>query len=398
MKKLLLGIIFFILLFFFYPPLLAQENSSDNGKKDIENKIKEYEQKLSGIRQQKNTLSSQIQYMDTQIYLTALRIQDTERKFNETQKEIETLTTRIEGLDNSLNYLSKLLIEKVSESYKKRSLSFLSILLDSNSAEEFLNQSKYLKTTRENNQKLLVQVQETKLNFEEQKKLREEKKKQLEELRITLANQKINLNTQKIAKQKLLNDTQNDENLYQQRLAEAQAQLSAFKSFVVSSGENTTIPANGLGTGSDGTYYSQRDQRWAYKSIGYSSENILEVGCLITSLSMFAKKNGQNITPLDMANDFDRFYGLTAYTRLPWKDVAGKKYQSLSKSQINSELDNGNPVIVGVYKNSCSYGGNHFVLLTKREGNDYIMHDPIYGPDKKFNSYYSTICSAATFK
>jgi hypothetical protein len=64
-------------------------------------------------------------------------------------------------------------------------------------------------------------------------------------------------------------------------------------------------------------------------------------------------------------------------------------------------LSGGNYVIVGIsYSGSCwgKSGGDHYVVLTKKDGDTYTMHDPIQGPDKKFSSYYSTICSAATFK
>ncbi|MCL4374690.1 hypothetical protein M1523_02410 [Patescibacteria group bacterium] len=373
-------------------PVYAQNSAS---RTDLENKIQEYQQKLGEIGQQKNTLSSQIQYMDTQIYLTGLKIQETEAKIASTQKEIDLLTSKIEGLDQSLTYLSKLLLQRIVIGYKQRQVSFLSLLLDSGNAQELLTKLKYFKTTQEDNQKTLIRVQETKLNFEEQKKLREQKKVELDQLSQTLEEQKITLDSQKKQKQKLLADTQNDEATYQRLLANAEAQLQAFKSFVQGSGVGV-ISANQLGTGSDGNYYSQRDERWAYKTIGYSNENVLDVGCLLTSISMVAKKNGQNVTPLDIAADTSRFWANTAWMNYPWPGVAGKSMVQVN--DIDSELNSGNYVIAGVMINNCNYGGNHYVVLTKKDGDDYIMHDPIYGPDIKFHQYYSTICSAATFK
>jgi len=366
-------------------------------KSEIEKKIEEYKNKLVDLRSQKNTLASQIQYMDTQVYLTELQIEETEGKIIQTQKEIESLTTKIEGLDTSLSYLSKLLINQVIEGYKKRTVSYFALFLDSNNAQDLFNRLQYLKTTQNNNQKTLIQVQRTKLNFEDQKKLREEKKTELAKLSETLAQQKSSLAVQRNSKQKLLADTQNNESVYQKLLTQAEQQLRAFKSFVQGSGVGI-ISSNQLGSGSDGAYYSQRDERWANKTIGYSSENVLDVGCLLTSISMFAKKTGSNITPLDIASDVNRFYGSTALMSLPWAGVSGKGYVSLSIGDIDGELEQGNPVIVGVMINNCSWGGNHFVLLIKKDGSDYIMHDPVYGPDLKFSTHYGTICSAATFR
>ena len=89
------------------------------------------------------------------------------------------------------------------------------MLLNSQSANDLISRMKYMKTAQQNNQKLLVQVQETKLNFEEQKNLREEKKIELDKLELQLNAQKDELDNQKVAKQKILADTQNDERIYQ---------------------------------------------------------------------------------------------------------------------------------------------------------------------------------------
>lgn len=387
--------ILLVLIFGLFSGIIFAQETSNPQTADLQKRIKELREKLGEVRQQKNTLSSQIQYMDNQIYLTNLTIQDTEQKIENTAKEIGVIETRIDGLDSSLNYLSKMLVKRVSEGYKKRSVSLFTVLFDSSTAQDLFDRIKYLKNAQNNNQKLIIQVQEAKLNFEEQKTLREEKKSQLDSLKITLAQQKINLLSQQQAKQRLLATTKNDENTYQNLLAVAEAQLQAFKSFVISAGAGV-ISSNQFGNGSDGNYYSQRDSRWAYKTIGYSNETVLDVGCLISSVAMTAKKFGSNVSPLDIASETNRFFGYTAWMNYPWPGVAGKSMVNVNN--IDDEINNGNYVIVGVKQSSCANGGDHYVVLIKKDGNDYIMHDPIYGPDKKFNDHYSTICSSATFK
>lgn len=383
-KKIIIFVVLFLLIIF---SVRAQDTT------DLQKRISEYQLKLQQLRQQKDTLSSQIQYMDTQIYLTSLQINQTEQNITSTGKEIDQLGSRIEGLDQSLDYLSKQLIQRIVVGYKKKPLSLISILLDNKNAYDFLNQVKYLKAIQDNNQKLLYTVQETKTNAEEQKKLRETKKIELDKLTETLNYQKQAIDNQKVQKQKLLNDTQSDEMTYQRLLSQAQAQLAGFKSFVTSAGAGI-IGANQFGTGSDGAYYSQRDARWASQNIGYSSENILSVGCLLSSVAMVAKHYGDNVNPGDIASDPSRFYGSTAYMNLPWKSVAGRSYYG--GINIDQELANNNYVIVGV--GGCASGGSHFVVLIKKDGDDYIMNDPIYGPDLKFSSHYSNICSSGTFK
>ena len=236
MLRKIISIIFILIFFFLSYSVFAQQNAGEVAKK-----IEEYQRKLTDLAQQRNTLSSEIQYMTLQINLTTLKIQETEEKIIATQKEIEILSSRIKSLDTALSHLSKLLLKKAFEGYKNRPISVFDMLFDSQNANDFISKVKYLKTTQENNQKLLIQVQETKLNFEEQKSLREQKTIELAKLEAQLNIQKDDLNNQKGAKQKLLNVTQNDEKIYQRLLEQARAEYAAIQGIISGAGTETKL-------------------------------------------------------------------------------------------------------------------------------------------------------------
>lgn len=385
------------LTFFLIRPVLSQ--GICQGEEECREVIRKTEEKLRELSQQKNTLSSQIQYMNTQITLTELKIQQTQRKISSTEKEIEGLDEKIVNLDRSIDYLAKLLLKRLVVGYKNRGFTLLEMVFDSSNIPFFVNRYKYWKATQEENQRLLIKTQSSKLNLEEQKRLREEKIAELQFLHKQLDQQKIDLASQKAAKEKLFIDTQNSELIYQQMLAQAQRQLSAFKSFVKSSGANTVIPANGLGVGQDGLYLSQRDERWANQRIGYSDETVLNVGCLITSVAMSLKKRGVETTPSEIASNPDYFWANTAYMLYRWNISlpGGPRGYKISNSQVDEELGSGNYVIVGINYGPCGEP-EHYVVLTKKEGGSYKMHDPLYGPDLDFYSKYNTICWAEVIK
>lgn len=393
--------IFVLLLTLFcstFPTLINADENEDAQKKEIEKKIQLYQSKLDEARSQKNTLSSQIQYMDARIYLTGLQVIETEKKIISTQKEIETLSSKIEGLDTSLDFLSRTLVQHVVAGYKGRATSIFDVVLNSSNATQLVNGVQYLKLTQDNNQKLLVHVQEAKLNFEEQKTLREKKKLELDTLSKQLAQQKVDLDVQKVNKQRLLEITKNDESTYSKLLEDARKQLAGFKSFVQTAGGGV-IAANAFGTGNGGWYYSQRDARWAGVRMGDSNDSVLEVGCLITDIAMIMKKDGANMTPADIAANSNYFFSNTAFmlhpSRFSWPN--GKSYVNVSTGSIDDELKNGRPVIVGVYHGAY---GTHYIVLKELSGSDYIINDPYYGPDKKFSELYSksSIFVAAVFK
>ncbi len=370
---------------------------SNRSPEELSEIIKSCESKLKTIRSKINSLSSEIAYMNTQIYLTQLRINKTEKDIKTLEKQIEILNTKIEGLDEYLDKLSKVFIYLAETVYKSRPRPFFTRLLLSKNLNEALLSYKYLKTKQVQNHRLMLQVQRTKLNFEEQKKLREEKTKELEKLTILLRKQKEELKAQQQAKKRLLEITKNDEKEYQRLLNLARKQIAAFKAFVRSAGGGI-IPANKFGTGKLGWYYSQRDERWANVPIGNSNMNILEVGCLVTDIAMLYKSAGYNTTPADIARDTSRFFGNTAYmiTNDGWRNPLGA-YTEISKSQIDKELEKGRKVVVGVYAGKY---GTHFIILAGKENGDYIMYDPYYGPDLKFSEKYSfsSIYKAVVFK
>jgi len=376
---------------FFVGDILAQETFQAS---DLQKKINEYQNKLSELSQQKNTLSSQIQYMDTQIYLTNLKIQDTEQKIISTSKEIDILESRVENLDQSLDHLSRLLLDKIVQGYKQREISLFSFLFDSKNVDDLINKIKYVKIARDNNQRLIVEVQQAKSNFEEQKKLREEKKIELDKLTEILNYQKQSLNNQKTQKQRLLADTQNDEAIYQNLLSQARAQLAGFSKFVNSQG-GASILSNQTVCDDWGCYYNQRDSQWGNVIINNrydcdGSCSISRVGCLVTSVAMVASHLGnRNILPSDIANNSTNFWPNTAWLN---KGTISANGVNITRTTISGSLSpdllqNG-PVIVGI-----NYGpfGTHFVVVKNYSNGNYIINDPYTegGKDKNFTDYYS---------
>ncbi|OGK15223.1 hypothetical protein A2690_00395 [Candidatus Roizmanbacteria bacterium RIFCSPHIGHO2_01_FULL_39_12b] len=214
------------LVFCFIVPVSAGECINAN---ECKKKIEEYEKKLGELKEQKNNLSSELARMDTQIYLTSARIENTQHLITQTTDEIESLGSKIGTLDASLSHLSKLLLQKISESYKSKDISLFEIFLDSNSAHTFIGKAQYLKAAQRSDQKVAYRLQQAKFNYEEQKELREKKKQELENLTVELNKQKTELDSQKKQKQTLLEQTQNDQKKYSQLLSQALAEFQAIE-------------------------------------------------------------------------------------------------------------------------------------------------------------------------
>lgn len=354
----------------------------------LQDKIRELEGKVSELKKQGDTLSSQIGVMDNQIQLTKYRINSVQQQINETTLDIDSAGKRIKKLENSLDDVSKILLTRIKATYQAGEVDPLRILLASSNLREFLSKENYLKIVQEHDKKLLYNTQQAKMDYAAQKEILETKKKKIVALQEQLEQYNSELDREMDAKQELLTVTKNDERNYQKMLADARRQVASFKSFAnarVGTG-GSILPAQ---ASPDGWYYNQRDERWGRNLIGASSDQVWEVGCLLTSVAMILKKNGENVDPAAIASVNSYYAFSTAAMRIPW---GGGRFSSIWQrdfGSIDSKLASGQPVIVGVTTSSNSVG-THFLVLKSGQNGDYIMNDPWNGPDLKFSDYYST--------
>src|SRR3989344_660748 len=194
LKRIIITSLILLCIFFaFNKNINAQQTCQGLSSDACKVVIQDAENQLNAITSQKNTLASQIEFMNTQIYLTTLRIQNTQNQIDDTIAEIETLGGRIDGVNSSLDYLTKLLFNKIKEGYKRRDIPLFNIFLDSDSASTLFNQLKYTQIAQENDRRVAYQLQQAKQNFEDQKDLRERKKIELDNLKSSLAVQNSSL-------------------------------------------------------------------------------------------------------------------------------------------------------------------------------------------------------------
>lgn len=384
-------IIFFLAVILFSGIIFAQESTptptpaSDTSKaqQDLQNRINELQAKIRELQGQGRTLFSQIGVMDNQIKLTELRINATKGQIASISEDIETATKKIESLEEALKKLTKVLMNRIVATYEVGTTQPFYVLLTSENPKDFLTRLSYLKVAQENDKKLIFATQQAKNDYVTQKNIFEDKKKKVEALKKQLEGYTAQLAGEKQAKQALLDATKNDEKRYQTLLAEAQAQIRAFKSFASSQGGPQILPPQ---PSPDGWYYNQRDERWGRNLIGSSPEQVWEVGCLVTSTAMVRKQRGENVTPADIARE-SYFFATTAMMNIPWNGGKFTSNWSVNLSVIDSKLSSGQPVIVGL--NAGPYG-THFIVLKSGANGDYVMNDPWHGPNLKFSDHYST--------
>ena len=347
-----------------------------------------YLQKISETQGTERTLSSQIDLLNNQIALTASQINLTQQKIDQLSSDIASVSGKITVVEDQLQHVSEVLVNRIVATYIQGRTDPVLYLLSSANFGDFFRRMEYLQLVQKHDQDLMLQMAITRKNYHDQKNLFELKKQEKEALAVQLAAEKTQLNLQNREKQQLLEETQNSEAIYQQKLAAARAQLAAFQGFVASEGGASLLSGQ---TKCDdwGCYYNQRDTQWGANTLNHTGYTLADSGCLVTSMAMVATHYGHrdvtpqtiNSSPSNFAVYFPAYLNRTII-------AAGVSFsrQGISYSQIDSELSAGRPVVVGV-----GYGPSHFVVLVSGSNGSYTMNDP-YVPDGRkisFSSKYS---------
>lgn len=246
---------FIFLLVFLVCPLFLFKNqtkaascslpSPGMSAEEIQSIVDECTRLVNEYHQQGETLSKQIAIMDSQIKLAMLKISQTKIQIESLEKEIDILSGKISRLDDSLNYLSRVLLQRVAENYKAKKKSPLLFLLSSNNFGDFIFRYRYLQTVQLHDRELLLSMERTKLNYDEQKQLKEEAQAKLKNLNQQLETQKQQLALQVRDKEKLLEETKGKEAEYQKilsaALAEQEAIIKAIQQAVLKLADGTKV-------------------------------------------------------------------------------------------------------------------------------------------------------------
>ena len=140
--------------------------------------------------------------------------------------------------------------------------------------------------------------------------------------------------------------------------------------------ERTILQAHPL-SNDWGSYFNQRDERWASSDVGAASYSVWRIGCLLSDLAMVYSHFGfGSVTPGTIAAHTEWFNSGGAIFNSALK-VPGHTTSIISEPSaawIRAQVAAGHPVVVGM---NLPSGTTHFVTLTGLDGDtDYWVNDP----------------------
>lgn len=249
MKKLLIAFLFCYLLFSSSTAVLAcSEYDCDDSKQDqdeylscLAEKKSCLENKLGEVKEQKASLTNSINVITSSINLQLVAIESTLAEISQLEKEITLLNDRITTLDYSLDQLTSMLIERIRERYKKRAISPFVVLAQSSSFTDAAAQAEYVSQASLHTASVMQQAEVQKKLYDLQKAKKETVQEILENKKNLLESQRLELDSQKTAQQKLLQETQNSEVVYQKQLKAVISEYEAIQAIIAGGGEESKV-------------------------------------------------------------------------------------------------------------------------------------------------------------
>lgn len=195
----------------------------------LEAEIQQYQKEIEAVGKEKDSLSTAIKSLDISKKKLEADTKLTETKIAARNQELSELTSQIGDKSERIVESRRVISRALSDIYQTNSASSIEAILGRKSFSDLWRSNDELVTLQGSMQGQIEELQDLKVNLEENKKLTEKKKAELVSLNNDLKNQtKVIAETVK-EKNTLLKETQNTEANYNKLLADRKVQKEAFE-------------------------------------------------------------------------------------------------------------------------------------------------------------------------
>ncbi len=366
--------------------LQSQLDANTAKIQSLNQQIADYEAQLSKIGADKRTLQDAINALTIQRNRVQAQISITQSQIGITNIQIQQYGADIADTQQTIATDQQALAVYIRSLQKADEQSPLEQLLVSGSLSDAWNNIDALIKIQDAIQTKVQTLQDLSTQLSNSQAASKQKQATLSSQKQSLINQQADLAANKSAKDQLLVQTNNQESKYQTLLAAAKAQLASFSTFAANAGAKGLL-LDQTNCDTWGCYYNQRDASWGDISLNGTKYTLADAGCLITSMAMVMTHYGyRDVTPATINADPNNFASYYPAYLLYTINVDGVSASRIDTT-INATLASGNPVILGLNV----FGGTHFIVLTGRNADGYIMRDPYFinSKDVPFSSHYT---------
>ncbi len=201
----------------------ASESELENQKTDNQQKIEDAKQKQDEIQEEKNATMNEINSLSEQITSYQSQINSIDLQIDDANKKIEEQTQKLAQAEEDYKKQEEMLNERVVALYEMGEVSYLDVLLSSESLTDFISRYYVISEIADSDNALLEQIENQKKEIEDAKKSIENSKTELETAKKEKENVQAQLQSTKSQKDTYVAQLSEDEQALQEQIEELQA-------------------------------------------------------------------------------------------------------------------------------------------------------------------------------
>ena len=187
-------------------------------KKDIENKIDEAKDKIEDIKGNVSATMKELDAINDEIEQKQAEIEKTTEELKNLNREVNNLTTQLNEAQEKYDSQYEAFCKRIIANYKNGSVSYLDVLLNSNTLTEFISNYYMIGKIAEYDTKLLNDIEEQKKTIEDSKTEREKKKAEVADKQTKLKLDETILTNKKVSKNKYISQLNDEEKALQSQI------------------------------------------------------------------------------------------------------------------------------------------------------------------------------------
>jgi murein DD-endopeptidase MepM/ murein hydrolase activator NlpD len=191
--------------------LKEEKKQVETKKNQLNSSISNKSNAITANQEKQQKILDQIQALNAEIDKTNSNIKKVQADIRVTNEEIKKLEASIEELLHKIEERDLLLQERARAIQAGGSVSYLDVLLGSNSFVDFIDRFSAVNALLEADRQIIQDQKDDKQKLEEQKQIIEEKRKNLEDKKAELERLKASLDSQKAEKNKLVDQLEKEQ-------------------------------------------------------------------------------------------------------------------------------------------------------------------------------------------
>lgn len=219
-KKIVIIIMIGILLFLPIGAIAATSSELNGKKNELQNSINEAKDKQNEIKNEVNSTKSELEKLNEEIIEKEYEIEKVTEELNKLNKEVSELTTKLKEAEDKYTAQYDTLCKRLVAQYKRGSVSYLDVLLNSSSLTDFISNYYIIEKIAEMDTKLLNDIEEQKQTIESSKREVEQKKDQVADKQAQLKLDQSILTNKKENKKKYISQLNAEEQKLQKEIDE----------------------------------------------------------------------------------------------------------------------------------------------------------------------------------